>query len=108
MAHGRGSGRLSPCTTAFFINENVFSDDVVTNEHLKNQYGMIVGVEGVRRVRRIVELDAENRENNSQSQVVEAELNGILRAVGPEGMTSKEFLGLEAIVDVGCTDRIAG
>ena len=34
-----------------FVNENVFSGDVVTNEHLKNQYGMVVGEEGVRRVR---------------------------------------------------------
>ena len=83
-----------------FVNENVFSGDVVTNEHLKNQYGMVVGEEGVRRVRRIVELDNENRENNSQSRVVEAELSGIVRAVGPEGMTDKEFLALEAIADV--------
>ena len=83
-----------------FVNENVFSGDVVTNEHLKNQYGMVVGEEGVRRVRRIVELDAENRENNNQSRVVEAELNGIVRAVGPEGMTRNEFLELGAIADV--------
>ena len=83
-----------------FVNENVFSGDIVTNEHLKNQYGMVVGEEGVRRVRRIVELDNENRENNSQSRVVEAELDGIVRAVGPEGMTRKEFLAMEAIPDV--------
>ena len=83
-----------------FVNENVFSGDVVTNEHLKNQYGMVVGEEGVRRVRRIVELDSENRENNSQSRGVEAELDGIVKAVGPKGMTRKEFLGLEAIADV--------
>ena len=82
-----------------FINDNVFSGDVVTNQHLKNQYGMVVGQEGVRRVRRIVELDNQNRENNSQSRVVEAELDGIVRAVGPEGMTRKDFLALEAIAD---------
>ena len=83
-----------------FVNENVFSGDVVTNEHMKNQYGMVVGEEGVRRVRRIVELDQENRENNNQSRGVEAELDGIVRAVGPEGMTRKDFLALEAIADV--------
>ena len=83
-----------------FVNENMFSGDVVTNEHLKNQYGMVVGEKGVRRVRRIVELDNDNRENNSQSRVVEAELDGIVRAVGPEGMTRKEFLATEAIPDV--------
>ena len=83
-----------------FVNENVFSGDVVTNEHLKKQYGMVVGEEGVHRVRRIVKLDNENRENNSQSRVVEAELDGIVRAVGPEGMTRKAFLALKAVADV--------
>ena len=83
-----------------FVNENVFSGDVVTNEHLKNQYGMVVGEEGVRRVRRIVELDNENRQNNLQSRVVEVELDGIVKAIGPEGMTRREFLDLEAIADV--------
>lgn len=83
-----------------FVNENVFSGDIVTNEHLKKQYGMVVGEEGVRRVRRIVELDAENRENNSQSRVVETQLNGIVAAVGPEGMTRKEFLALEVNPDI--------
>ena len=83
-----------------FVNENLFSGDVVTNEHLKNQYGMVVGEEGVRRVRRIVELDNENREYNIQARVVEAELDSIVRAVGPEGMPHKEFLAIEAIPDV--------
>ena len=84
-----------------FVNENVFSGDVVTNEHLKNQYGLVVGEEGVRRVRRIVELDGQNRENNNQVRVVGAKLDGIVKVVGPEGMTRKEFLALEASADVG-------
>ena len=83
-----------------FVNDNVFSGDVVTNEHLKKQYGMVVGEEGVRRVRRIVELDSENRENNRRLCTVEAKLAGIVSAVGPEGMTSKKFLLLKPIADV--------
>ena len=83
-----------------FVNENVFSGDVVTHDHLKNQYGMVVGEEGVRRVRRIAELDNDNRENNRSLRVVEVELDGIVRAVGPEGMTRKEFWALQTIVDV--------
>ena len=61
---------------------------------------MVVGEEGLRRVRRIVELDNENRANNSQSRVVEAELDGIVKAVGPEGMARKEFLAVGTIPDV--------
>lgn len=83
-----------------FINENVFSGDVVTNEHLKNQYGMVVGEEGVRLVRRLIELDIENKENNSKTRVVEAELDGIVRAVAPAGMTREEFLDLEVSADI--------
>ena len=61
---------------------------------------MVVGEEGVRRVRRIAELDNDNRENNRSLRVVEVELDGIVRAVGPEGMTRKEFWALQTIVDV--------
>ena len=83
-----------------FVNDNVYSGDVVTNEHLKKQYGMVVGAEGVRRVRRLIALDAENRENNSQLRSVEAKLAGIVNAVGPKGMTIKTFLLLKPIPDV--------
>ena len=37
-----------------FINDNVFSGDIVSADHLKNQYGLVVGEEGVR-------LDPANR-----------------------------------------------
>lgn len=91
-----------------FVNDNVFSGDIVTNEHLKKQYGMVVGEEGVRRVRRIVELDDENRENNSHARLVEAELDGIVKAVGPSGMTRKEFLGLKVVTDVDAQIEVKG
>ena len=91
-----------------FVNENLFSGDVVTNEHLKKQYGMVVGEESLRRVRRIVELDNENRENNNQSRVVEAELDGVMKAVGPEGMTRKEFSVPGRDRRCRCTDRGEG
>ena len=83
-----------------FVNQNVFSGDVITNEHLRNQYGMVVGEEGVRHVRRIVELDNENRENNKQARIVETKLDGIISAIGPKGMTRKEFLGLGTNADI--------
>lgn len=82
-----------------FINENVFSGDVVSNEHLKNQYGLVVGEEGVRRVRRIIELDGLNRDNNSELRVAETTLNGIIKAAGPVGMTRAVFLALEVSDD---------
>ena len=100
--HGVWSG-IRPRIAVYdsvFINDNVFSGDVVTTDHLKNQYGLVVGEEGVRRVRRIAELDAQNRGNNSQYRIVEAELHSIIKAGGSAGMSRKEFLRLEAIADI--------
>jgi wobble nucleotide-excising tRNase len=36
-----------------FVNENVFSGDMVSSDHLKAQYGLVVGEEGIRHVRRM-------------------------------------------------------
>lgn len=83
-----------------FVNENVFSGDMVTNDHLKNQYGMVVGEEGVRHIRRIVELDRQSRENNNLVRQLEIELDGIVKTCGPAGMTREEFLVLEVSADV--------
>ena len=78
-----------------FINDNVFSGDIVSGEHLKRQYGLVVGEDGVRRVRRIVELDNENHENNKAISAAESELKGVIRTVAPAAMQLDDFLGLE-------------
>lgn len=83
-----------------FINDNVFSGDVVSHEHLKNQYGMVVGEEGVRHVHRIGELDTENRENNTNIRIAEADLHRIIGSVGPYGISIEQFQELEAISNV--------
>ena len=83
-----------------FINDNVFSGDVISHEHLKNQYGMVVGEEGVRHVHRIGELDTENRENNTNIRLAEQNLRHIIDSVGLRGMSIEQFQELEAISDV--------
>jgi wobble nucleotide-excising tRNase len=83
-----------------FINDNVFSGDIVSADHLKNQYGLVVGEEGVRLVRRIVELDGENRDNNNAARGAETELSAIMRAVAPQGMQPAAFLALPQRADI--------
>jgi len=65
-----------------FINDNVFSGDIVTIDHMRSQYGLVVGAEGVTRVRRLVELDVENRANNQAISATEAELKAVIRTIG--------------------------
>lgn len=89
-----------------FINGNVFSGDVVSADHLKNQYGLVVGEEGVSRVRRIVALDEENRQINAAIRDAEAQLKGVIRAAGPQGMDVEAFLGLPPQADID--DAVSG
>jgi len=83
-----------------FINDNVYSGDIVSAEHLKNQYGLVVGEEGVWRVRRIVELDGENRENNKAITDIENELKTMMRAFAPPAMQLDAFLALPPRDDI--------
>lgn len=83
-----------------FINQNICSGDIVSPEHLKNQFGLVVGNKGVELVGRLVELDGENRENNSLLATAQAELSGIHRSVAPAGVTLDAFLGIAAKADI--------
>lgn len=83
-----------------FINDNVYSGDIVSAEHLKNQYGLVVGDEGVSRVRRIVDLDGDNRDNNKAINDTENELKALMRAVAPTAMQLDAFLALPPRDDI--------
>ncbi|WP_018289970.1 AAA family ATPase [Verrucomicrobium sp. 3C] len=84
-----------------FINENVFSGDTVSTDHLKKQHELVVGEEGVRLIRRLVELDAQNRENNDAIKAVESELEAVIRTLGlAPAMRPDAFLALEARSDI--------
>lgn len=80
-----------------FINGNVFSGDQVSADHLKNQYGLVVGEEGVRRVRRIVEIDGENRDCNASIKSTEQEITALMRGHAPINMKIGDFIALEEI-----------
>ena len=83
-----------------FINDNVYSGDIVSAEHLKNQYGLVVGEEGVSLVRRIVELDGKNRDNNKAISDTEKELKALMLAVAPPAMQLDAFLALPPRDDI--------
>ena len=83
-----------------FINENVFSGDVVSADHLKNQYGLVVGEDGVRRVRKIVALDDENREINASVRATETQIDAVIRSIAPPTMKRDDFLALAKREDI--------
>jgi wobble nucleotide-excising tRNase len=83
-----------------FINGNVFSGDVVSADHLRNQYGLVVGEDGVRRVWKIVALDDENREINTAVRAAEMQIDAVIRSIAPPTMKRDDFLALAKREDI--------
>lgn len=78
----------------------MFSGDIVSADHLKNQYGLVIGTEGVQRIRRLVELDRDNRDNNKAIAAAESEITTVIRTIGPPAMTLDSFLALLSRIDI--------
>lgn len=85
---------------SLFVNDNVYSGDTVSAEHLRRQYGLVVGEKGVKLVRQIVALDEENTENNKNIRAVDVELTASLRGIGPADMSLPNFEALEQKSDI--------
>ena len=80
---------------SLFVNDNVYSGDTVSADHLRRQYGIMVGEKGVKFVRQIVALDEENTENNRNIRTLEAELSAGVKPIAPAAMSLKDFEALE-------------
>lgn len=95
----QGSWNGTQCRVAvfdsLFVSDNVYSGDTVSTDHLRRQYGLVVGEKGVKLVRQLVALDEENTENNKTIRALEAELTAGLRGIGPATMSLPDFQALE-------------
>lgn len=85
---------------SLFVSDNVYSGDTVSADHLRRQYGLVVGEKGVKLVHKIVALDEENTENNKNIRALEAELTAGLRGIGPAAMSLSDFEALEQNSDI--------
>ena len=100
---GKGWTGVQPRVAVFdslFVTDNVYSGDTVSADHLRRQYGLVVGEKGVKLVRQIVALDEENSENNKNIRTLAAELTAGLRGIGPAAMNLSDFEALEQDPDI--------
>lgn len=79
---------------SLFVSDNVYSGDTVSANHLRRQYGLVVGEKGVKLVGQIVDLDVENSENNKTIRALESELAAAFRGIGPAAMSLQDFEAL--------------
>ena len=83
-----------------FINENIFSGDTVSHDHLKKQYGLVVGQKGVTIMREIVDLDAELRDINTTIKKDERAIQSAKTTLGLNTLTVKQFIDLPSAENI--------
>ncbi|WP_165826165.1 AAA family ATPase [Rhizobium wuzhouense] len=80
-----------------FINENVFSGDSVSLDHMKRQYGLVVGAEGVALIGQAVDIDRQLKEVGQELAEKDQYLTTISAALNLR-MTTDAFSDL-AVLD---------
>lgn len=87
-----------------FINENVFSGDSVSLDHMKRQYGLVVGAEGVALIEQALEIDRQLKDVGQGLKEKDHYLTGTAAALNLR-MTAAAFADL-AFLDAA-DDQIA-
>ena len=82
-----------------FINDNVYSGDAVSLDHLKRQYGIVIGSTGVSLVRSIEELSGKIAEFDKAFKDAENVISTALRTHGIR-ITIKDFVALKTDGDI--------
>ena len=82
-----------------FINENVYSGETVSHDHLKKQYGLVMGAEGISILRDIQALEAQEKVTKQKIKDKEKDIQAIIQGLGLTRISSSAFSNLEALPD---------
>jgi wobble nucleotide-excising tRNase len=82
-----------------FINENIYSGDIVSLDHLKRQYGLVVGADGVALIGQLQDSDKEQKEVAQALKEKEQFLQATASALGLPGMSAADFAALAVLAD---------
>lgn len=77
-----------------FINENIYSGNSVSLDHLKKQYGLVIGARGVELVNQILAIDNELKSVNDALKLKDRALEAVARTVGMVNMSAADFVAL--------------
>lgn len=83
-----------------FVNDNVYSGDVVTSDHMKQQYSLIIGEHGKNIAERHKSLTEQNNEINGKIKTSKQSIEKILSSNGLHTIEFEQFLNLDRIADI--------
>ena len=91
-----------------FVNQNIFSGDVVSHDHLKKQYGLVVGETGVRLMQEIVAIDEELRTLNATIRQHKQSVQSAINTLGAVSLDVDQFIALEMVDNLDSVDSRYG
>jgi|GEM_PF-1013108 wobble nucleotide-excising tRNase len=102
QAEFNGEAWQGPCPKVavydqIFVNQNIFSGDSVSHDHLKRQYGLVVGETGVSLMRDIVRIDEEVGEVSTTIRRYEHTIQGVIATLGANSLSVDQFISLEQL-----------
>jgi len=77
-----------------FVNQNIFSGDSVSHDHLKKQYGLVVGETGVALIQDIVRIDEELRAVNTTIGQYDRTMKSTIATLGANSLSVDQFISL--------------
>ena len=83
-----------------FINDHVYSGDAVSLDHLRRQYGVVIGSTGVSLVRSIEEISAQITSFDQAFREAETVINTTLRTHGFNRLLIDDFIALRPCEEV--------
>lgn len=83
-----------------FINQNIFSGDFVSHDHLKKQYGLVVGENGVRLMGEIVAIDEELRIVGATIREHQQAIQSAITTLGANTLSIEQFIALDLPDDI--------
>lgn len=99
-AHWQGPCPKVAVYDQVFINQNIFSGDFVSHDHLKKQYGLVVGENGVRLMSEIVAIDDEFRTVGATIRQQQQAIQSAITTLGANALTVDQFIALDLPDDI--------
>lgn len=82
-----------------FVNENLFSGVIVSHDHLKQQYSLVIGAAGVAILQSIQKTEELEKETKDKLNEQKAKLQKIAAGVGLVHMLAADFAALDKLPD---------
>lgn len=85
---------------SIFVNDNVYSGDIISVDHMKRQNKLIIGQSGIQHIRNLNNLYEENKKMADKKKEIEKELLLLIREFSSQEVNFDEFQNLKQDIEI--------